>query len=119
MAVDEIGGIDFHLFFKADKGRWILHTIDLSQQFGPEQLALAFLVALALPALGKTLGSLRNLFLGLVHIIEFVCKGKVSAFPVNLISVSKENNAILLIEQGYSGTPRARAEKMEKWKKRK
>lgn len=37
------------------------------QQFGPEQLTLALLISLAFPALGKALGSLRDLLLGLVH----------------------------------------------------
>lgn len=37
------------------------------QQFGPEQLALALLVALILPALGKTISGCGYPFLGLVH----------------------------------------------------
>ena len=63
-------GVGGRLFFKTDKRRWVFHTIDLCEQFGPEQLALALLIALVLPALGKLVGSLCNLFLGLVNNVK-------------------------------------------------
>ena len=67
VTVDEVGGIDLDLFLITDKLRRVLHAIDQRQQLGPEQLALALLIALSRPALGKPRCGLCNLFLALVH----------------------------------------------------
>ena len=52
-AVDEAGVIQHDLIFKGDELVRLLHPIDLLQQGQPKGLAVAFLVALALPIGGK------------------------------------------------------------------
>ena len=45
-----------HLALKLDERKWVVHAIDLLQQFHPELLGLPFLIALVLPLLSEGLG---------------------------------------------------------------
>lgn len=52
-AVDETGVIQHDLIFKGDELVRLLHPVDLLEQGQPKGLAVAFLIALALPIGGK------------------------------------------------------------------
>ena len=57
--------VEMYLLFKSDVFRSVLHAQNLTKQCNPEGLALAFLIASALPALGKVFRGCA--FLYIVH----------------------------------------------------
>ena len=65
VCVDEVGLVDLHLFFVADEVGDVLHTKDVGQQVGPENLRFSFLIASACPSLGEVRCRCCHLFLSL------------------------------------------------------
>ena len=98
-AVDERGMVEPDLVLVDDEGLRVLNAEDLVEERSPENLALAFLIALALPMGGKLFGCL--LLLDSIHSV-LLCSARFRAKLQPYFEICK------FLGKKYDGTGRFR-----------